>query len=373
MALTKLGKHIEQCEFKNTDNSLDKDNVVGLATAKTLIPTKADLGNVSISSYKLLPPRHFAYVPDTSRRGYKMSMGFNTTEKTFLVSAISIVFKSKDENELDSDYLFMYFNRPEFDRYARFNSWGSTREAFLWEDMCDIVIDLPDIIIQRKIVSIYKSMLENLKAYEHGLADLKLTCDAFIEKLRKEIKGEKIDKFIEISDERNKDGVYTLEHLKGISIQKRFIETKADMIGVSILPYFIIKPGYFAFVTITSRNGEKISLAHNNTNDIYICSSSYIVFYVSKPNKILPEYLMIFLSRYEFDRYARFHSWGSTREAFSWEDMQEVQIPIPDINIQQNIVNIYNAYLLRKEIVDRLKKQINDICPILVKGATQES
>ena len=112
MGLTKLGKYIEPSDLRNVDGTYDETAVVGLSTAKQIISTKADLNGVSLTSYKLLPPHHFAYVPDTSRRGDKMSLGYNTTEQTFLVSSISVVFRVSDTQNLNSDYLYMYFNLP---------------------------------------------------------------------------------------------------------------------------------------------------------------------------------------------------------------------------------------------------------------------
>ena len=81
----------------------------------------------------------------------------------------------------------------------------------------------------------------------------------------------------------------------------------------------------------------------------------------------------MFFNRTEFDRYARFHSWGSARETFTWADLVEVEIPIPDIQTQQYIVNIFNAYQLRKEINKQLLIQIRDLCPILIKGSIEEA
>ena len=132
MASTKLGLYIEQSDARNTDGQYGEEAVVGLSTQKQMIKTKADLSGVNLTSYKLMPPGAFEYVPDTSRRGDKVSLAFNSTEDTYLVSSISVVFSVKKNCGLLSDYLFMYFNRPEFDRYARFNSWGSARETFSW-------------------------------------------------------------------------------------------------------------------------------------------------------------------------------------------------------------------------------------------------
>ena len=174
-------------------------------------------------------------------------------------------------------------------------------------------------------------------------------------------------------DERNADLEFCADDVRGISIQKTFIPTKADMTGVSLKPYYIVRPDYFAYVTVTSRNGEKISLAYNNTERTFICSSSYVVFCINNTEKLCPGYLQIFLNRAEFDRYARFHSWGSARETFDWSEMCDVQLPIPDIKIQQYIVNIYTAYLLRKEINEQLKVQVKNVCPILIKGSLEEA
>ena len=104
----------------------------------------------------------------------------------------------------------------------------------------------------------------------------------------------KLGELIQIHDERNVELAYGLNDVKGISIQKEFIETKADMSGVSLKPYILVKPGCFAYVTVTSRNGEKITIAHNNTNNTYIISSSYIVFRVKRTDLLLPDYLFMY-------------------------------------------------------------------------------
>ena len=144
------------------------------------------------------------------------------------------------------------------------------------------------------------------------------------------------------------------------------------MEGVGLNNYKVVAPGQFAYVPDTSRRGDKISLALNTSENTYLVSSISIVFDTQK-DVLLPEYLMLFFGRSEFDRYARFHSWGSARETFDWSEMCDVQIPIPDIKIQQYIVNIYTAYLLRKEIDEQLKVQVKNVCPILIKGSLEEA
>lgn len=375
MGLTKLGKYIVPLDSRNTDNLYNEDAVVGLSTQKMMISTKADLTGVNLTSYKLMPPGSFAYVPDTSRRGNKMSLAFNSTNNTYLVSSISIVFIVNKPDELISDYLFMYFNRPEFDRYSRFNSWGSARETFSWDDMCDIDIELPPVPIQQKYVDVYNSMVANQQCYERGLEDLKLVCDAYIEDLRRRIPCKKIGPFISELNNRVSDSKknYSIDDIAGISsIDKHFMKTKANTKGLSISSYKIVPPNAISFNPNTARMGDRIPIALNDTNSDYLVSAIYPVFEVDQ-SVLIPEYLMMWFKRTEFDRYARYNSWGSARETFNFTDMQEIQIPIPNVETQQAIVDIYNSYIMRKDIYEKLKAQIKDLCPILIKGSLEEA
>lgn len=373
MGLTKykLGDLLRLHDERNSDSRYTLADVKGISIQKVFIETKADMTGVSLKPYILVKPDFFAYVTVTSRNGEKITIAHNDTENTYIVSSSYVVFDVARTDILLSDYLFVYFNRPEFDRYARFNSWGSARETFSWEDMCDIDIELPPIEIQQKCVNIYNAMLANQRCYENGLEDLKLICDAYIEELSKDYQSVTIGQFIFQRDLRN-DGSLGVSSVRGIATSKEFINTKADMEGVGLNNYKVVAPGQFAYVPDTSRRGDKISLALNTSENTYLVSSISIVFDTQK-DALLPEYLMLFFGRSEFDRYARFHSWGSARETFDWSEMCDVQIPIPDIKIQQYIVNIYTAYLLRKEINEQLKAQVKNVCPILIKGSLEEA
>lgn len=372
MALSKykLGELIEQCDQRNFDNEYILDDVRGISTGKEFISTKANMDGVSLLTYKVVAQREFAYVADTSRRGEKIAIAFNTGDKPILISSIYTVFRVSQNENLVSDYLFMFFNRPEFDRYARFNSWGSARETFDWDTLCDIDIELPDLPTQQKYVDIYNAMVANQQAYERGLDDLKLTCDAYIEELRRKTPCEKIGKYLSECNERNNVGL-TVNNVRGIATSKEFIDTKANMDGVSLSNYKMIHPNEIAYISDTSRRGDKISLAMNSSDEMYLVSSISTVFRTNKEH-LLPEYLFLFYSRTEFDRYARFNSWGSARETFNWNDMCDVKIPIPDITIQKSIAEMYTVYNKRKEINEQLKAQIKNICPILIKGSLEE-
>ena len=230
----------------------------------------------------------------------------------------------------------------------------------------------PPYSTQLKYVDFYKSMVANQQSYERGLEDLKLVCDGYIEDLRRKMPCEKIGPYIELVETKNDDLHYGLDDVRGVSIEKKLIETKADMADVNLSPYYVIQPNEFVYVTVTSRNGGRVSLALNDTENACICSSSYVVFKSKDAENLWPQYLMLFFSRSEFNRYARFCSWGSARETFDWEELCNVQIPIPDIYTQKTIAEVFAVYNMRKQINENMKAQIKDICPILIKGSLEE-
>ena len=266
----------------------------------------------------------------------------------------------------------MYLRRKEFGREIDFRLFGSARPEFSFSDICETIIPLPDIETQNKYVTIYKAMVANQQCYERGLEDLKLTFEGYMDALRRKHTSKAIGEYLELVETTNDSLKYGIDDVMGISIEKKFIPTKADMAGVNLKPYYVIRPSDFAYVTVTSRNGEKISIALNESNDTYICSSSYVVFKSKDVEKLYPQYLMLYFTRSEFNRYARFCSWGSARETFDGSEMQEVAIPIPDIALQKSIANVYSAYIERKSINEQLKAQIKGICPILIRGSLEE-
>lgn len=374
MGLTryKIGELIELVTETNSELTYRADDVKGVTITKEIIPTKANVKDTDLSNFLIVQPNEFIFNPRT--HGKKIGFGYNNLNKTFLISWNNIAFRLSEQGKklVLPQYIFLHFNRSEWDRAACFSSWGSSTEVFSWNALCDMEIDLPPISVQQKFVDVYNAMVANQKAYERGLEDLKLTCDAYIDELKKDLAHEKLEEYITMCNEKNDNLIYGLNSVRGISNEKRFIETKANMQGVSLKPYSIIKPNEFAYVTVTSRNGEKISLARNDGKETYLCSSSYLVFKVNDVKILLPEYLSMLFERREFNRYARFQSWGSARETFDWGAMQEVSLPVPNKEIQRYIVDIYAVYQRRQAINEKLKAQIKDICPILIKGSLEE-
>lgn len=368
MGLTKLGKYIEQSDQRNSDGSLNVETVVGLSTTKQIITTKANMDGVSTTSYKLLPPHHFAYVPDTSRRGDKMSLGYNTTDQTFLVSSISVVFKAVEG--LNSDYLYMYFNRSEFDRYARFNSWGSAREAFSWDDMCDIDIIIPPLSIQHKYVDIYKAMIANQRAYESGLENLNTAIAASIEEFKHTAPRVTVGKLLEEIDVRNRNGAIT--NVQGININKDFMPSVANLSDTDLTKYKIIRKNQFAYSAMQTGRDECIRIALFNEEEPVIISPAYSVLQV-KDVSVLAEYIMLWFSRSESDRYGWFISDSSIRASLELSRFYEIEIPLPPKQQQQAVVNFYNARHLIQKNIAILGNTLKDLCPILIKGSLEEA
>lgn len=371
MALTKykLGDLIEQSDERNSENQYSVDNVKGISIQKIFIETKANMEGVSLTPYKLVQPDDFAYVTVTSRNGEKITLAHNKTEDTYIVSSSYIVFRVKRQDLLISDYLFMYFNRSEFDRFSRFNSWGSARETFSWEDMCDMDVELPPIDIQQKYVDIYNTMVSNQECYERGLDDLKLTYEAIIENYKHTSIKRNVGSLLREVDYRNDKGI---QEVMGINITKQFMPSVANVNGVDLKKYKMVNNGQFAFSGMQTGRDKCIRIALYNGQEPIIISPAYTVL-EPKDNSIIPEYIMMWFLRKEVDRLGWFMSDASIRTNLDMDRFYEIEIPIPSHEIQKSVVEIFHAYNERKEINEKLKAQIKDICPILIKGSIEEA
>ena len=365
-----LGTFLELCSNKNIDLAFGIDNVRGVNNQKQMMSTKADLNGRDLSKFQIVYPGDFVFNHRTSRNGSKFSIAYNDGEQPVICTEDYVVFRVRDDckNILNSRWLYMFFNRPEFDRYVITNSWGSSTEFYNWEDIQAIELTLPDIEIQQKYVDVYNAMLSNQQSYERGLEDLKLVCDAYIEDLRRQIPCEAIEPYIERHDIRN--GPNGTKNVMGVSTTKEFREPTSKVNQNELANYKVVKPRQISFVQ-TTHNEKVFCNAFNNTDEDIVVTSVNEVFSTNE-EKLLPEYLVMFFNRTEFDRYARYHSWGSARETFTWDDLIKVEIPIADINVQKSIVDIYTVYKERKQINEKLKAQIKDICPILIKGSIEE-
>ena len=362
--IVELGELIEQTDLRNSDNKFTEDDVKGISTEKKFISTKANLDGVSLSSYKIVLPREFVYVADTSRRGDKIALALNDSEKGYLISSIYTTFRSKDENILLPEYLYLLLSRTEFDRYARFNSWGSARETFDWAEMCRVRIPLPSIETQKELVAVYNGLKELAEENEKLLEPLSKSCEAFIVDCKKKYPAVMLKNKIEECKKRNSDLLYGVEYLQGVTSEGKFDESKANTEGLDFSNYKIVYKNNFAYNPSRINVGSiALSLKENA-----IVSPMYIVFKITD-NNLIPEYLKLWFSRKEFQRSTYFYAMGSVRDTFDFNLMQEVQIPLPPKEVQQKIVELYNCYEECKRIANEAREKISNLCPALVQKA----
>lgn len=366
----KLGELIELLRNTNNDLQYGIEDVRGVNNLKKMMPTKADLNGRNLGKFQIVYPGEFFFNHRTSRNGSKFSITYNYESNPIICTEDYVVFRVKKdcENILLKEWLYMYFNRSEFDRFVITNSWGSSTEFYNWSDVCDIELLLPSFDIQQKYVDIYNAMVSNQECYERGLEDLKLTCDAYIENLRRQIPCEEIGPYIEPVNDTNSKGLYT--HVQGVESSGSFMDTRANMQGVDISKYTVVPKGNIAYNPSRINIG---SIAMYSDDEPCVVSPMYSVFRVTNTSKVLPEYLMLWFGRTEFQRYTWYYAAGSVRDTFDFNLMKEVKFPIPSIDIQKDIVDIFTVYKERKSINDRLKSQIKDICPVLIKGSIEEA
>ena len=361
----RLGDYIEPRDERNVEGCLLP--FYGINREKMFMPTVADTHQLDHSKYKVVGQGVFAFSGMQTGRDRCIRVALREDKEPGLISPAYTTFRVRDKGKLLPEYLFIFFNRKEMDRYGAFLSDGSIRSNLDWERFCDIRIPLPPVEVQQELVDIYAGLKRLAEENEALVAPLSQACQAFIVDCQKKYPTVELGKYIEARDERNAEGKYTLDDVRGISIEKKLMPTKANMEGVSLGSYKILKPLEFSYVTVTSRNGQKITLALNEENATHLVSSSYIVFRTE--DSLLPEYLYLLLSRAEFDRYARFNSWGSARETFDWEELRRVQIPLPPLEVQQSIANLYHCMEEARRIARAARAQLQTLCPALIQHA----
>ncbi len=177
----RLGDYIREVDVRNRDLKVKK--LLGVSISKEFMPSIANTIGTDMSSYKVVKPRQFVYIADTSRRGDKIAIALLEENNKVIVSSIYTVFEVKNKQELLPEYLMMWFRRPEFDRYARFKSHGSAREIFSWEEMCDVELPVPSIEQQQKIVSEYEAVTRRIRLNEQIITKLEETARALYRKM----------------------------------------------------------------------------------------------------------------------------------------------------------------------------------------------
>ena len=362
--IVELGELIEICDTRNTDKKYGIDDVCGMTIEKEIIPTKADVKDTDLSKFYIVQPQEFVYNPRT--HGRKIGLGFNNSNKPILISWNNTAFKVKETNRVIPTYLYMIFTRDEWDREACFNSWGSSTVVFAWEDFCKMKIPLPSIETQRELVAVYNGLKGLAEENEKLLEPLSKSCEAFIVDCKKKYEKKRLGDLIAIDEKINSEN-QDLEFL-GINRDKSFMPSVATTEGLDKSKYKVISKGKFVFSGMQTGRDVCIRFGLYNETVDGLVSPAYTTYSVVDKN-ILPEYLMMNFKRSEMDRLGWFLSDSSVRSNRDFDRFHDAQIPIPPVQIQQKIVDLYNCYEECKRIANEAREKISNLCPALVQKA----
>lgn len=364
MGLTKykLGELIQQRREKFDG---EEDLVSWGVSREGFISPKQDGADTSI--YNVYYKYDFVFNP---ARMELNSIALNLYFDKAICSSLYEIFYVKRTDIVLPEYLNMFIKRDEFARKCWFEAIGSARNYFRFANLSEFKIDLPPLSIQQKYVDVYNAMLVNQQSYERGLEDLKFLFEALIDAYKHKANKKTIGSILKEIDCRNTDGSIT--DVQGINITKQFMPSVANTYNVNLTKYKLVQKGQFAFSGMQTGRDECIRIALYNKEKPIIISPAYTVLEI-KDDTILSEYVMMWFSRKEVDRLGWFMSDASIRTNLDMDRFYEIEIPVPELKVQKAIVEIYVAYNVRREINEKLKAQIKDICPILIKGSIEEA
>ena len=364
----KLGEYIERSTANNHSMKYKEDLIVGVTSDGVFSLPKGNVQGVDLKPYKIVNNGDFVYNPSRFDLG---SIAYRT-EGLCIVSHLYQIFhlNEKGKEMIDPIWLFIYLRRNEFRREVTFRNFGSQRPEFNFNDLSDIELPLPSISQQRKYVDVYLALQNNLAAYQSKVEELKLVCDGYMDQLKVKIPKQKVGDLLETVDKRNSELTYT--DVQGININKTFFPTVANIDESNTRNYKVVENNQFAFSGMQTGRDMCIRIALNEESKPVIISPAYTVFRIKNDNVVLSHYIMLWFSRKQIDRYGWFASDGSIRSNLDLERFCEMEIPIPDISVQREIVNIHKCYIERQRIAKALKEQLKNICPVLIRGSLSE-
>ena len=370
MSLNKyrLGDFIERSTANNRKLKYKEDLIVGVTSDGVFSAPKGNVNGVDLTPYKIVNNGDFVYNPSRFDLG---SIAYRT-EGLCIVSHLYQIFRlnEKGKEKIDPIWLFIYLRRKEFRREVTFRNFGSQRPEFNFNDLSEIELPLPSIEQQRKYVDVYLALQNNLATYQSKVDELKLVCDGYLDKLKVESKKLKVGDLMETVDKRNSELAYT--GVQGININKVFFPTVANIDEGSTRNYKVVEQNQLAFSGMQTGRDMCIRIALNGESQPVIVSPAYTVLKIKDENVVLAHYIMLWFSRKQIDRYGWFASDASIRSNLDLERFFDMDIPIPNISVQREIVNIHKYYIERQRIAEALKEQLKNICPVLIRGSLTE-
>ena len=357
----RLGDYIEPFEERNFLGY--NYPFYGINKDKTFMPTIANTNELDNTKYKIVNYNDFVFSGMQTGRDICIRIALYDKKTPILISPAYTTFKIKDTSIIIPQYLFIQFNRLEMDRYGWFLSDSSVRSNLDWNRFCDIEIPLPDPKVQQELVDTYNGLKALAEQNEALIEPLSKACEAFIVDCKNKYPEVVLMEYIEERTEKNRDNLYNSIDARGVYCDGTFGETKANLIGCDLFSYKVVCTDDFAY-----SNRINIGSIALNFDSTVIVSPSYTVFRIVS-NKIIPKFLFILLRRKEFLRSTLFYAIGTIKDDFSYERMQEVKIPLPPLEVQQSIVNVYNCLEEAKKIAKEAREKLKTLCPALVQRA----
>lgn len=363
MKYRKLSDIIERYHKKCGSNTAI---ISGVDINKQFIPTRANLEGTDVSGYYIVPPKHFACNLMHIGRDERIPIAFNSSDDNYVVTSAYYVFRLKEaiRNQIMDEFLYIVFNTEEFDRLTWFNTDSSVRGNLKEERFLDIEIPLPTIEEQQKAVNAWKALCEIKEQNEAIAAPLMQMCQSYIQELKHEYEAVEIGEYIEICDEKNTEN----EELPvmGINIEKEFMPTAANTTNINLSSYKIMKKGRFVFSGMQTGRDMCIRTGLYSNDENSLVSPAYTTYTVNEEKGLLSQYLDILFRRRETDRLGAFYSDASVRANLEWYRFLQIKVPIPPIEKQQAIVNIYNCANEAKKIAAEADRMSREVCPALI-------
>lgn len=355
----RIGDYIEWCDERNTAGR--NYPVIGINRDKTFMPTVANLDGVDITKYKIVSKGMFVFSGMQTGRDICIRIGLYDEAQPALISPAYTTFFINKENDVLPEYFFMYFNREESDRYGWFISDSSVRANLDWPRFLDIEIPLPSVAEQQKVVNAWRAFREIKVQNEAKAAPLMQLCQSYIQELKHKYTIQEIGPYLQFFKEKNKDNEIKLE--QGINIAKEFITPQRSNSDLS--SRIKVRTGQFAYCT--QLNNENVAISLRVGPDCVV-SPVYEVFEIKKEYKHIlnSEYLLLWLIRKEFGRYVYWSSVGSAYEFLRYDNLYSYKIPLPPIEVQQAIVNIYKCANEAKQIAEEADRLSREVCPALL-------
>ena len=362
-----LGSYITRVERFNISDEYGVDDVRGVSNTKGFMKTRANIEGRSLKTFLVVQPQEFVFNRRTTRNGERLGLGFNMTERAFILTEDYVAFRVKSEKELLACYLYLYFLRDEFDRYVRSNSWGSATELFNWDDMCRVKIPLPPIEVQRAYVEAYKGLTSLIEENEALLKSLEATAQACVAECREKWPMVKIGGYIQSFTRRNSEDREL--PFMGVNRDKQIVPTAANTGNVERTRYSVLKQGEMVFSGMQTGRDVCIRIALWEQNTDILLSPAYTTFRLDASKPLLTQYFFLNFKSMEMDRQGWFKSDSSVRSNLDWDRFCEIEIPLPPIEMQQAIVALYHCAEEARSIADEAKAQLAQACPAMIQQA----